>query len=71
MWEPRYLTTQWASTACYRDSFTFYNLAGSECKDDGLTEYYAAHFDRYKTESEEELIVSTFCPKEEVKSFLP
>jgi hypothetical protein len=24
IWEPRRLTTLWASTACYRDSFTFY-----------------------------------------------
>jgi hypothetical protein len=24
MWEPRSLTTLWAFTACYRDSFTFY-----------------------------------------------
>jgi hypothetical protein len=24
MWEPRRLTTLWASTACYRNSFTFY-----------------------------------------------
>jgi hypothetical protein len=24
MLEPRSLTTLWASTACYRDSFTFY-----------------------------------------------
>jgi hypothetical protein len=23
MWEPQHLTTLWASTACYRDSFTF------------------------------------------------
>jgi hypothetical protein len=23
MWEPQRLTTLWASTACYRDSFTF------------------------------------------------
>jgi hypothetical protein len=23
MWEPRLLTTIWASTACYRDNFTF------------------------------------------------
>jgi hypothetical protein len=23
VWEPRRLTTLWASTACYRDSFTF------------------------------------------------
>jgi hypothetical protein len=26
MWEPRCLTTLWASTACYRDSFTFYPI---------------------------------------------
>jgi hypothetical protein len=26
MWDPRRLTTLWASTACYRDSFTFYYL---------------------------------------------
>jgi hypothetical protein len=24
MWEPRRLTTMWASTVCYRDSFTFF-----------------------------------------------
>jgi hypothetical protein len=24
MWDPRRLTTLWASTACYKDSFTFY-----------------------------------------------
>jgi hypothetical protein len=23
MWEPRRLTTRWAFTVCYRDSFTF------------------------------------------------
>jgi hypothetical protein len=28
MWEPRRLTTLWASTACYRDSFTFFTLMG-------------------------------------------
>jgi hypothetical protein len=27
MWEPRRLTTLWASTACYRDSFPFYFFA--------------------------------------------
>jgi hypothetical protein len=27
MWEPRRLTTLWASTACYRDSFTFTTLS--------------------------------------------
>jgi hypothetical protein len=26
MWELRRLTTLWASMACYRDSFTFYDL---------------------------------------------
>jgi hypothetical protein len=29
MWEPRRLTTPWASTACYRDNFTFYTLYSS------------------------------------------
>jgi hypothetical protein len=29
MWEPRRLTTPWAFTACYRDSFTFYVLSFS------------------------------------------
>jgi hypothetical protein len=30
MWEPRRLTTLWASTACYRDSFTLkqYQITG-------------------------------------------
>jgi hypothetical protein len=27
MWEPRHLTTLWASTACCRDSFTFLFIA--------------------------------------------
>jgi hypothetical protein len=27
MWEPRRLTTLWASTACYTDSFTFFFAA--------------------------------------------
>jgi hypothetical protein len=26
MWEPQRLTALWASTACYRDSFTFFSL---------------------------------------------
>jgi hypothetical protein len=26
MWERRRLTTQWASTACYRDDFTFFTF---------------------------------------------
>jgi hypothetical protein len=25
MWQPRRLTTLWAFTACYKDSFTFYH----------------------------------------------
>jgi hypothetical protein len=31
MWEPRRLTTLWASTVCYRDSFAFFILP-SVCK---------------------------------------
>jgi hypothetical protein len=27
MWEPRRLTTLWAFTACYRDSFTFFTVS--------------------------------------------
>jgi hypothetical protein len=30
IWEPRRLTTLWALTACYRDSFTFLKLPGCE-----------------------------------------
>jgi hypothetical protein len=26
MWDPRRLTTLWAYTACYRDSFTFFSM---------------------------------------------
>jgi hypothetical protein len=33
MWEPRPLTTLWAFTACYRDSFTFYLFYLTSCKD--------------------------------------
>jgi hypothetical protein len=29
MWEPRRLTTVWASTVCYRNSVTFYTLSAS------------------------------------------
>jgi hypothetical protein len=31
MWEPRRLKTLWASTACYRDSFTFFNIMIQLC----------------------------------------
>jgi hypothetical protein len=30
MWEPRRLTTLWAFTACYRDSFTFFYKDGDD-----------------------------------------
>jgi hypothetical protein len=33
MWEPRRLTTIWASTACYRDSFTFFTCKPILCYD--------------------------------------
>jgi hypothetical protein len=37
MWEPRRLTTLWASTACYRDSFTFFTsiIDSSACSSNG------------------------------------
>jgi hypothetical protein len=31
MWEPRRLTIQWASTACYKDSFTFFLRQNGGC----------------------------------------
>jgi hypothetical protein len=44
MWEPRHLTTLWAFTACYRDSFTFVSYVCiktySSCKETSL--YYRA-----------------------------
>jgi hypothetical protein len=37
MWEPRRLTTLWAFTACYRDSFTFFNLTEGRIRDNGIS----------------------------------
>jgi hypothetical protein len=35
MWEPRHLTTLWASTACYRDSFTLPHChLWADCRED-------------------------------------
>jgi hypothetical protein len=31
IWEPRRLTTLWASTACYRDSFAFFYVSFDVC----------------------------------------
>jgi hypothetical protein len=31
-WEPRRLTTLWASTACYRDSFMAVNACSTGCR---------------------------------------
>jgi hypothetical protein len=39
MWEPRRLTTLWASTACYRDSFTFFRTFHAST----LTRYSVLH----------------------------
>jgi hypothetical protein len=36
MWEPRRLTSLWASTACYRDSFTTLLLSLDFIRDAGL-----------------------------------
>jgi hypothetical protein len=46
MWEPRRLTTLWASTACYRDRFIFFVDYMSDFTDDRVGdnkdyEYYA------------------------------
>jgi hypothetical protein len=37
MWEPRRLTTLWAFTACYRDSFTFFFLLQRHSYTDSYT----------------------------------
>jgi hypothetical protein len=39
MWEPRRLTTPWATTACYRGSFTFYSKRGTFSDDMNLLVY--------------------------------
>jgi hypothetical protein len=36
MWEPRRLTTLWAFTACYRDSYTFLPFSCTELPQDGV-----------------------------------
>jgi hypothetical protein len=33
MWDPQRLTTLWAFTACYRDSFTYFYLPNEEFDD--------------------------------------
>jgi hypothetical protein len=42
MWEPRRLTTLWASTTCYRASFTFYlvNLRYTEKYAENIKYYF-------------------------------
>jgi hypothetical protein len=37
MWEPRHLTTLWAFTACYRDSFPITRKADNTTLNDGKT----------------------------------
>jgi hypothetical protein len=45
MWEPRRLTTLWASTACYRDSFTFkHNRKNFVIQIYKATYYYTAEY---------------------------
>jgi hypothetical protein len=41
MWDPRRLTTLWASTACYRDSFTFFFLSLTTCKNATVEPIYS------------------------------
>jgi hypothetical protein len=31
MWDPQHLTALWASTACYRDTFTYWKYNGYKC----------------------------------------
>jgi hypothetical protein len=32
MWEPQHLTTLWASTICFRDSFTFFTFISDKVR---------------------------------------
>jgi hypothetical protein len=43
MWEPQHLTTLWASTACYMDSFTFYIKAYSSVNASSCHGYYKTY----------------------------
>jgi hypothetical protein len=53
MWEPRRLTTLWASAVCYSDSFIFYlkDLCGYECNTwmENLTEQKSCVFHEIST----------------------
>jgi hypothetical protein len=55
MWEPRPLTTLWASTACYKDNFTFFSKVKGKVK---LSLHYAM-----KTSEEVEAQVHNFLPR--------
>jgi hypothetical protein len=55
MWEPRCLTTLWAFTACYRDSFTVYarrwrksRKAHNEMAEDAENEFMVAESEDMK-----------------------
>jgi hypothetical protein len=49
MWKPRRLTTLWASTACYRDSFTlpFYLGCDNVLPGQGYHTFQGAVIDEY------------------------
>jgi hypothetical protein len=52
MWEPERLTTQWASTACYKDSYTRFYLTPKYSPSRTILEFcsvfiYSAYVDRF------------------------
>jgi hypothetical protein len=49
MWEPRHLTTLWASTASYRDSFTFFTFL--TCMYNTLMSIFAFNIPRQSADS--------------------
>jgi hypothetical protein len=49
MWEPRRLTTLWASTACYRDSFTFFKHINTGINLRYIVHHWHCHLRQYPT----------------------
>jgi hypothetical protein len=62
MWEPRRLTTIWASTACYRDSLTFYIPNKNGPDKYGLLGCNALYFGDSPT-FRRNILPASLCPK--------
>jgi hypothetical protein len=64
MWEPRRLTTLWASTACYRDRF-FFTLLLLPLNSHEICSYFRSclsqHIAKHPIRREEKCIRASFC----------